>query len=342
MTDTQYILGELKIEVTHNCPLQCIHCSSESSTANVTEMIWNDFEKISSEANLLNVKEIAFSGGEPLTWTRIFDAVSVVSQNGIKTILYSSGNIPNIQNVFQRLKDSKLNTAIFSMYGSSKGFHEKITRVKGSFQHTINAIKACISTGIECEIHFVPMSVNYRELSRVADLAKQLGISKTSVLRLVPQGRAAANYELVLSHAQNMELRKIILSLRETGHDIRLGSPYNSLLLTQNPKCYSGVDRLTIGPDLRIFPCDAFKHIGPVDLGVSAELSSLKKCSLLESWKDSPFLNKVRSYLSSDYPDECSECNFLPKCNSGCVAQKYYQHGYLAKTRDPMCMAGKL
>jgi MoaA/NifB/PqqE/SkfB family radical SAM enzyme len=116
---------------------------------------------------------------------------------------------------------------------------------------------------METEFHFVPLAHNFGELQAIAKQARELGVKRVSVLRLVPQGRGAEGADMQLTNEQNLELRKIILHLRTDGHCIRLGSPYNFLMLRDEPKCCAGIDRLTIGPDLRVFPCDAFKHIPP-------------------------------------------------------------------------------
>jgi hypothetical protein len=48
---------------------------------------------------------------------------------------------------------------------------------------------------------------------------------------------------MLLSHEQNLSLRKSIFSLRAEGHDIRLGSPYNFLMARDNPQCCAAIDQ---------------------------------------------------------------------------------------------------
>jgi radical SAM protein with 4Fe4S-binding SPASM domain len=109
-------------------------------------------------------------------------------------------------------------------------------------------------------------------------------------------------------------------------------------MLREKPACCSGIDRLIIGPDLRIFPCDAFKHIDPKDLGVSSDFSNLEYNSLASCWENSAFLGVVRKYLTTEFAKECKDCSKLESCLSGCMAQKYYATGILAKCADPMCL----
>lgn len=185
------------------------------------------------------------------------------------------------------------------------------------------------------------MSVNYKALNGVINLASNLGISRVSILRLVPQGRSRSNDSLPLSRVANQELRKIITDLKHNGHDIRLGSPYNFLLLNNDPQCSAGIDRISITPDLNLYPCDAFKQITPQMLGIEDYYSNLTHCSLQEAWIKSVYLKLVRDYLTSPFAAACEKCESLRNCLSGCLAQKFHSVRSLAKIPDPMCLKAK-
>ena len=103
-------------------------------------------------------------------------------------------------------------------------------------------------------------------------------------------------------------------------------------------RCCSGIDRLIIEPDLRIFPCDAFKQIKAEELVGTLELSSLNGNSLSECWEHSPFLEAVREYLTTDFAEPCVSCQSLEQCLSGCLAQKVIANGNLKKSPDPLCL----
>lgn len=140
---------------------------------------------------------------------------------------------------------------------------------------------------------------------------------------------------------QNRKLRQMILKLRKSGLDIRTGSPYNILMLNDQPKCFAAKDRLNIGPDLRIYPCDAFKQIKAEEIVGTLDFSIIKGFSLSECWDKSPFLKAVRDYLTTDFVDPCLSCAKLKMCLSGCLAQKIIATGDMHKQPDPLCMLGK-
>ncbi|CAB1059156.1 hypothetical protein D1BOALGB6SA_3914 [Olavius sp. associated proteobacterium Delta 1] len=338
MKKASFRLKEIKFEVTHDCLLNCVHCSSISRAESGKNMDWPTFIRVLDEAKELGVNEIAFSGGEPLLWDNIEDAVAASLSLGVHTILYTTGNAPNAEMMMRKLHAIGLDRVVFSIFGTNSGQHEAFTNHKGSFDKTIRIAKSCSSIGLIGEFHFVPLAWNYRILPEIANLAPQNGVRRISVLRLVPQGRGKDITDGQLNHSQNIELRKIIMELRLAGHDIRLGSPYNFLMLQKNPQCRSGIDRMTIGPDFRIFPCDAFKHISPKDIGVSPDFSNIREHSLRECWEKSPYLQAVRNHLTTGIGSECKACRKLEHCLSGCLAQKIYAWGELRKCRDPMCL----
>jgi len=137
---------------------------------------------------------------------------------------------------------------------------------------------------------------------------------------------------------QNLELKKDIEALRKKNYTIRTGSPYNFLLVNDKPACRSGKDRLIVGPDLRIYPCDAFKQIKAEEIVGDLSFSCLKTNNLKSCWENSPFLKAIRNYLDTDFAEPCKSCNILEKCLSGCLAQKLLAHADLSKRPDPMCL----
>ncbi len=334
-------LNELKIEVTYRCNLNCIHCSSDARPSNLLEMSRDDCLRILAESADMGAQEVAFSGGEPFLWPHISDVVEAAVQYGLKVTLYTSGCTNDFQETAERLHTLGAFRLIFSVFGSSASSHERMTRKAGSFESTKSAMKYASFHGLKTELHFVPMSNNYKELTGVAQLACKLGATRVSVLRLVPQGRATLVRDRVLTRVQNLELRYQIQALRtKHGHDfVRTGSPYNFLMVNDSPACFAAFDRLVIGPDLRLYPCDAFKQIGAKEIVETEAFSCLTDKGLSDCWHKSPYLGTVRTHLTTDLEEPCVSCKLLEECASGCLAQKVIAYGSLVKRPDPDCLA---
>ncbi len=338
-----YNLKELKIEVTYKCPLACVHCSSEANDTNELNLDKIKCMSIIKEAIDLGIKELAISGGEPMYWEGLSDVIKYAASNGLVTSIYTSGNHENYKHVISELAMNGLKRAVFSIYSADKIEHNRVTRKKTSFDNTINSIVYSKSVGIIPEIHFVALASNYTKLESICKFAHDIGVKRISVLRFVPQGRGVLIQEKdSLSQEQNQELRKLIVELREKGFDIRTGSPFNVLYLNEKPKCLAAQDRLIIAPDLRLYPCDAFKQIRYEEFDVNDKYSALNNVSLKDCWEKSSYLNRIREAIYEENSAPCKFCNAFDKCKSGCLAQKYILYKSLSENPDPACLMRKV
>jgi MoaA/NifB/PqqE/SkfB family radical SAM enzyme len=210
---------ELKIELTKDCPLSCIHCSSNASSGNPIQLGREAVLSLVSQAAELHVKSIVLSGGEPLLWPWIVDAVRACHLHGLSSSIYSTGiNKTNDgAREIAALTKYGLCKVIFSIYSPFKNQHEEITRIFGSFDKTVAVMQELRENHIEREIHFVPLKLNYKHLAKLIELAKDSGIPKVSILRFVPQGRGVIlkKSHLMLTHKETVELRKLILDWSE-------------------------------------------------------------------------------------------------------------------------------
>ena len=338
-------LREFKLEVTYRCNLNCVHCSSDAGPGNQLEMTREDCLRILADGAQMGAVDVAFSGGEPLLWPHLDDAVASAAHHRLSVTVYTSGNADAFEQRAAQLLDLGATRFIFSVFGATATSHERVTRKAGSFDRTKTAVQSARRLGLAAEVHFVPMQNNYRDVVDIAKLARQLGASRISVLRLVPQGRAVLIQGRALNRVQNLELRRLVHELREEyGKDfIRTGSPYNFLMVNDRPSCSAGTDKLIIGPDLRLYPCDAFKRIDASSLVGTESWSRLSSAkSLTACWRTSPYLKAVRTYLATSFAEPCASCKMRERCLSGCLAQKAIAYGSLAKRPDPDCLATDL
>lgn len=336
----KYVLEDLKVEVTHRCTLACIHCSSNSIPSNELEMQYEECKRIIESACAMGVKNISFSGGEPLIWSHIEKVVELSASMGINTTIYSSGNIDNFPRMISTLANSRLNKIIFSLYSSNNIEHGRITRKLDSFDRTIYAIKAAKRYPIEIELHFVALRRNYLKLPDVLALCERIGVPIVSVLRFVPQGRGSFLKKDIMNHYDYIKLKTIIEAHRSGKIQIRTGSPFNFLMVNRYPKCLSAQDRLIIGPQLNLYPCDAFKQFEAFEFLDIDDYANLNKHQLETCWEKSSYLNLIRKSIGN-LGSVCLECKYNVKCGSGCLAQKKISYGDLCNRPDPACIMGK-
>lgn len=118
------------------------------------------------------------------------------------------------------------------------------------------------SSGIETDVHFIPMKPNYKEISDILEMLEIAKIDNISILKFVPQGRGLKNVSnLMLSDAELNEFMKLLDESRYLySGNIRIGIP---LLGDNSHKCNAGLEKLDIKFDGTVLPCPAFKELDP-------------------------------------------------------------------------------
>lgn len=319
-----YIPKNVTLELTRNCALNCLICSSNGGLPHPSELTFLKWLEIIDQLIDLGAESFSLSGGEPFCCSYFKDICKYLSDSNVYFSIYTSGNV--IQNDGLQslaLQDiefiSKLNlkNIIFSLEGSNEKTHEKITNVIGSFKNTLSSIKLAVNQNIKTELHFVPTLLNYKELLGVISIARDLGVSKVSVLRFVPQGRGEVNsLQLMLKEEEIRELRKILQKCVYVDNFVRLGHPLNPFLLSDESRCSAGRDRITIRYDGLAFPCEAMKFLENKFYD-----NDIKQCTIKEIWNESKLFSLARNFYRN-VSLECIECEFMVQCGGGCPAQR--------------------
>ena len=331
---------ELKIEPTHRCNQRCRHCSSVGAYYD-RDMTLTQFKDIAYQAWEYGFDSLVISGGEPLLWEPLFPALEYVKLLPLQVTIYTSGNPVMGAAALSALKVFGVQRIIFSVHGALGETHDAITGVPGSFAVVHESIKNAVEAGFDVELHFVPVRSNFKEVMLLLKMADGLGVKKVSLLRFVPHGRGADFCE-ALTPQEHEELRQILVQAwcGGFGNDKpRLGAPFNFLLLCRPGDaqiCAPGIGKATVGPDLRVFPCDAFKHIAPWQIGLPEEPHPSLAWKDLRWCLNSPYFSEVRRMALGTPTGACKSCDTFSSCGGGCLAQKILARSK-ASDRDPAC-----
>ena len=335
------MLKELKLELTQQCPLACMHCSTESNRQKTSALTENTVLKLLNDASGLGTEKVAFSGGEPLLVPFLPNLISAAHSFGIKSTVYTCGATDGELNPLSvsyamELKKAGLGRLIFSIYSSEPEMHNSITKYR-SFTTTVLALQNALEAGVSVEIHFVAMRRNFRHILALVGEAVRWGVKRVSVLRFVPHGRGKSIAEREDLDADEMrELRELILIARKMHPqvNVRAGSPYNILGIGHTP-CDAAQEVLVVNHRGEIFPCDAFKNVNVPD----RDYGSVLNRSLRDVWEKSRYLNLVRSELAAGPGITCGSCEEFSGCKSGCLAQKVIRDGWeTSADPDPACL----
>jgi radical SAM protein with 4Fe4S-binding SPASM domain len=331
-------LKELYIELSNKCPLECKHCSTKASPEGVRFIEQNLLQNLLFEGRGMGAEKLTLSGGEPFFSPGIWELLSFAKKLGYSVKIYSSGVLSDGEKLLaideftlQKIVHY-VERIIFSLHGASADVHDYITGKPGSFELLMESIQRVVESGLPCEVHVVPMSINYRHIPYVVELAEGLGIKQVSFLRLVLQGRCVEHKELLMNKAQVIEFINIIENLSSSLLNVRKGAPYRCLFFEESNLCSAGKNKLLIGPDGSVHPCESFKS--------DVATSNIKEKSLEEIWKTDKRINAIRKLHLKDI-GVCNRCKYSKQCRGGCPGQRWLEHGKVDQGPDPLCQVNE-
>ena len=339
-------LRELCLEINNQCPMHCVHCSTDAiqDPNGAEELSYNEITSIISDFVFLGGEILEISGGEPTLHHSLIDTVEFAKEKGLEVRLYTSGvstqeqcaSLPNqlLNNLYQH----GLDKIIFNLQGPVSEIHDEITRTPGSFTALCSSIMIAKKLGFWVGIHFVPMIPNALSIDAVLELSRRYNIDEVALLRFVSQGRGEIeefSLKMATEDVWNF-LEKVVLlrKLYKFTPKIRTGCPFDFLAFIDNTvehvNCKAGVSTCSITPWGDVIPCPAFKHLPDYVAG------STKNDSLKSIWMNSKLLSFLREIRFKDI-SVCSRCNKIEVCRGRCLAQRIRWHGDPLKGPDPDC-----
>jgi radical SAM protein with 4Fe4S-binding SPASM domain len=278
-----YRLEELCLEITGECLLDCIHCSTEAGIGrerldtNVVKRIIDDFESLKG-------KELEISGGEPLLHPDIWKILEYCENRSFETTLYSTGvaNIP-VNKIVDRLNVDRVATSIYEPPITSKDY-STITK---------EFIRGLVRKGIEVTVHFVPMRQNYKNFGRLVEECEEMGVNEIKILRLRPQGRALRYWKEI--HLPEKELKKFIEASKISDR-IKLGTTLE-IYVGCRGYCKAATSTCLIDSGGNVYPCPGLKRDEYLCAG------NIHSQSLREIWEKG--LQPIREFKRMTGYDYC-------------------------------------
>jgi MoaA/NifB/PqqE/SkfB family radical SAM enzyme len=312
---------ELTLELGNFCPLGCLHCSQDAGPFKTNSLPLKKALEIIGEAKSLGADTIAISGGEPLCSPHLISICEFSKSMALRVFVYTAGSLIEkntlapINNVLaENLARLGVDRIIVNLQAATNELHDTITGRHGSYDNAMKSMRKLISEGLRVEIHFVPMKLNIRELTGVADLAKKLGVAQVNVIRFVPQGRGSRNRRILEPQSDDYrEFSSVLrLTIAESKLPIRISEAFSFLRMKSTYQCLAGRRKLVVSGDGAVCPCAAFKGFL-----AGNPAYSVNSRSLLDIWSTGIF-EGLRNGTNS-----------VPNC--GCPAQRLLFEGKISR-----------
>lgn len=169
-------------ELTYNCSEKCIHCYNPGATRNdneishrgdIEELQLEDYKRIIDDLVVHGLVKVCLSGGDPFSKPIVWDIIDFLYQKEIAFDVFTNGQ--RIQNDVQRLANYFPRLVGVSIYSGVAEDHDAITRIKGSWERSMNIVKQLSALSVPMNLKCCVMQSNLHSYYLVADLAKEYG-----------------------------------------------------------------------------------------------------------------------------------------------------------------------
>lgn len=324
-------------ELTYNCSEKCIHCYNPGATRNDDEendrgkrieLQLDDYKRIIDQLYDEGLVKICLSGGDPFSKPHIWDIIDYIYNKDIAFDVFTNGQrliglTEKLANYFPRIVG-------VSIYSGDAREHDYITRIKGSWEKSIQVVKELSALAVPMNLKCCVMRPNVKHYYEVADIAKQYGAVpqfEVSVSDSVEGDRCVSNYLRLTP-----ELLEIVL--RDSNIPLYIGKEapnYGGQPRVMNVNaCGSGKNSFAISPEGNFNPCCAFH----------APFGNLQEKNLKEILIDNKEWEWWKRLTLNDY-EECGRYEYCGYCNL-CPGHNHSEHGTPIKAAENNCYMAKV
>lgn len=180
-------------ETTRSCDLACKHCRAEAVTQrHPLELTTAEAKRMMDDVRRFGRPLFVLTGGDPLKRPDVVELVEYGSSIGLRMAMTPSGTPLMTEAVLRELRDAGLARLAISLDGSTAAIHDEFRGVAGSYQWTLDMLRAAREIGLTTQVNTTVSLHNLEDFDDLCELMVELGITLWSVFFLVPTGRAKA------------------------------------------------------------------------------------------------------------------------------------------------------
>ncbi|TQV87691.1 radical SAM/SPASM domain-containing protein [Aliikangiella coralliicola] len=330
----------LQWHLTDKCNLRCTHCYQDSycdNGLNYDEMleVLEQFRCLLlhfRERNGSKIKgHITLTGGEPLVKKGFYPLLEKIAAD---SDLYTFAILTNGTLIDDKkakwLSGLKPRYVQVSLDGS-ESVHDEI-RGLGNFHKTKRAISILKSNDIRVMVSFTATKRNFRTFPQVADACREVNADFLWSDRLIPEGSAEKNREVIMTKEETSYFFRIMKAEADKCHQdkttktrVKMHRALQFQFSNSTPyRCVAGETLLTVMPNGDLYPCRRM----PVKVG------NVLETPLASLYYNAPLLRSLRD--SKKVSQGCEKCDSNQDCRGGLKCLSYAVYGN-AHVKDPGC-----
>jgi AdoMet-dependent heme synthase len=296
------------LDLTYRCNERCVHCYLDHDDHG--EMTTEEIDGLLTQLADAGVFFLTLSGGEVLMRRDFFPIVERARRLLFNVKLKTNGVLIGEKEA-ARLRDLGVEQIQISVYSHRPEVHDAITKLPGSLDRTLRAIRFLKSQGLKVTIANVLMrgnfggniGGNFDDQRGVMNLAKELGVAYTVDPTITP--KMDGDTSILALRIPGAELKQVFSNpdlVGDAEEFCAVPPPPGEDVLDEIP-CSAGHTACYISPYGDVFPCVQF----PLPSG------NVRRQKFLDIWRHSSQLNDVRSIRARDLPT-CSTCAHVGTC----------------------------
>jgi radical SAM protein with 4Fe4S-binding SPASM domain len=290
----------VQLDLTYRCNEQCVHCYLDHEDHG--EMTTVEIKRLLKEMADAGVFILTLSGGEIFMRKDFFEILECA--RALTFCIKLKTNAVLIREAqAARLRDLAVESIQVSIYSHRPEVHDAITKVPGSLQRSISAIRFLKSQGLKVIIANVLMTENMRDYQGVRALAAELGTECTLDPTVTPM--MDGDRSTVDLNAGESALRALFRDETLVGNADEFCAipPPPSEDSMESLPCSAGHTACYVSPYGEFYPCVQF----PLSCG------NVRQQRFIDIWRNSEQLKEVRSIRLRDL-SSCSQCAHGSTC----------------------------
>ena len=271
-----------QFELTFRCNHLCTFCynSPTGQKEMTTPQIFEALRKIAD----YGVLYVTLTGGEALCHKDFFKIAAESRRLGMALRIYSNGYLMADPAVVRKIKDLNPMEVEISIHGARAETHDALTRIKGSFAKTVQAIQNLKDAGIKVQLKCPVTKLNQHELFEIRDLADSFPFSLLFDAVITPKDDGSL--DPLSLRADDDVLEKFWGEWYLDLHHGKLPPKKNHCgSESSEANCGTGRSGFTLDPYGNVLPCVAFRR----KAGNILEVERFE-----DIWTKSPALQEVR------------------------------------------------
>jgi len=313
-TVERHLPWNVHLDLTYRCNERCVHCYLDHQ--DYGEMTTLEIEGVLKQLAEAGTLFLTLSGGEIFLRQDLFELIAVARRLHFDLSVKTNALFIDAEKA-RRLKDLGVRGVQISIYSAEPEIHDAITKVRGSLERSLAAIRTLLRENLHVKIACPLMTQNLMAYRGVQALAESLGIPYILDLTITPKMNGDAAILSLRNPVQDLlpilqdpifhprscdpgEAANPSLAISDTGSSSSSG--LGSRAYDDIP-CSAGHNSCYISPYGDVFPCVQM----PVATG------NLRRERFEKIWFHSAEMKRVRAVRESQLP-VCSSCTIRTYC----------------------------